>query len=439
MSTTTSDILSAYCSVAESIRDGEFYVRCAQRKSYLTREVIARWRIGQAPTLGQCKAAGLTEEELESVGLYVQREHGKVMFFRDCMVFPFYDNGRVVYFTSRRLVDHDPRTGEALSKSAKALSMRAPDSHGDGGVLLSTGFNGDALQYEESVMLVEGPLDAIACTERGHPAIAMVGKCPRPGLLARVRAKPFLTYLALDGTADVTEEERLNKAALAGPDCWICALPAGQDPDDLDANALVALKAGARQCVDAWLEVFKRPPQEWRQNATLAFRAHLKRWLQASPAHAEDLRARVCGALYLKNAEWDQLIGEDKIIAQGASPACTEVMSGDAQRFIDEHLRDRLAAIQAMDGTSRDRETVALLEALAPHLVDVSTVLRDRVKTLVCDTLKLQRKTYDIGLREARASIERLQGVTISGGDVEWAALAKGYLGAIRSGKLAAC
>jgi hypothetical protein len=114
-------------------------------------------------------------------------------------------------------------------------------------------------------------------------------------------------------------------------------------------------------------------------------------------------------------------------------------MSGDAQRFIDEHLRDRLAAIQAMDGTSRDRETVALLEALAPHLVDVSTVLRDRVKTLVCDTLKLQRKTYDIGLREARASIERLQGVTISGGDVEWAALAKGYLGAIRSGKLAAC
>jgi DNA primase len=436
MSTTTADILSAFCSVAESIRDGEFYVRCSQRKSYLTREVIARWRIGQAPTLGQCKAADLTEEQLESVGLYVQREHGKVMFFRDCMVFPFCDNGRVVYFTSRRLVDHDPRTGEALSKSAKALSMRAPDSHGDGGVLLSTGFNGDALQYEESVMLVEGPLDAIACTERGHPAIAMVGKCPRPGLLAILRKLTIPIYLALDGTADVTEEERLNKAAMVGPDCWICTLPEGRDPDDLDANALVALKAGARQCLESWLHAFKRPPQEWRQNATQAFRAHLKRWLQASPAHAEDLRARVCGVLGLQSAEWNQLIGEDKIIAQAAAAASAEVVPEEAQRFLDDQLRDRLASIQAMDGTRRDAETMRLLEELAPHLVGVSAVLRDRVKSLVCDTLKLQRKTYDLGLREARASIEREQGVTI-GGDVDWSGLARGYLGALRSGQLA--
>jgi hypothetical protein len=263
----------------------------------------------------------------------------------------------------------------------------------------------------------------------------MVGKCPRPGLLARVRAKPFLTYLALDGTADVTEEERLNKAALAGPDCWICALPAGQDPDDLDANALVALKAGARQCVDAWLDVFKRPPQDWRQNATLAFRAHLKRWLQASPTHAEDLRARVCGVLGLQSAEWDQLIGEDKIIAQGAADASADDLSAEAQGFLDEKLRDRLATIQTMVGSARDREIVTLLHDLAPHLVGASSILRSRVKNQVCEILKIAKRDYDLGLREARKELE-ISGVMV-GGEVDWMALAKGYLCAIRSGQLA--
>ena len=424
--------------MAEAVRDREFFVRCAQRKPYLTTDVVTRWHIGKAPTLGQCKAAGMTEAQLYAVGLLVQRQYGAVMFFRDCMIFPFFVSGRVMYFASRRLVDHDPKTGEPLSKSAKALSMRGPDSNGRGGVLLDTGFNVDVAAGDASVILVEGPLDAIACTERGHPAIAMVGKCPREGLLTRLRANHVTAYLALDGTADVTEEERLDKGALVGPGSWICEMPTGKDPDDLAAEDLLALKAGAHECVEAWLNVFRGNPSGWRQEVSQAFRRHIHRWIVTAPAHADDLRAQVCGALGLRGDEWAQLLGSKPQNAAQAARASEDDLSDEARKFIDGQLRDKLALIQAMDGTYRDRETVLLLEALVPHLVGVPAVLRDRVKSLVCDTLKIQRKTFDLGMREARASIERQQGVTISGGDVDWAALAKGYICALRSGQLAA-
>jgi hypothetical protein len=435
MQTNTTHILTAYHKAAEAARDGEFYVRCAQRKTYLTREVVERWHIGKAPTLGQCKACGLSEAQLRSVGLLVRRDYGDQLFFRDCMLFPFFLAGEIVYIASRRLVDHDPRTGEALSKSAKALSMRAPDSHGHDGVQLNTGFQVDVIESAAAVMLVEGPLDAIACTERGHPAIAMIGKCPRPGLLASLRTKPIPIYLALDGTADVTEEERLSKAALVGPDCWICTLPEGRDPDDLDGDELTAVKTGARQCSEAWLEQFKRPPTTWKQNATDAFKGFLRRWLIADPDRADDLRARVCGALGLRPGEFDQLTGSAKIIAPGAAAADADDLSPEAQGFLDEKLRDRLASIQTMDGSARDREIVTLLHDLAPHLVGASSILRSRVKSQVCEILKIAKRDYDLGLREARKELE-ISGVMV-GGEVDWMALAKGYLCAIRSGQLA--
>jgi hypothetical protein len=417
------EVLRCFLEVAEAARDGEFYVRCAQRKAYLTRDVIERWHIGKSPTLGQCKASGLTEAELETVGLYVQRDHGNVMFFRDCMLFPYYENSRVVWFSSRRLVDHDPRTGEAISKAAKALSMRAPDARGYGGVTLDTGFNVDAIATSQSIMLVEGCLDAIVCTERGHSAVAFVGKSPRPGLIAKLRASNAMVYLALDGTADVTLEERLNQAALMGPECWICELPAGKDPDDLDDDALRGLKASAKGCLEAWIDAFKTPPGEWKCGAVDAFRAHLRRWLSEFPTQVSDLRARVCGALGLSAKEWEELLLDRKDSPKTAHKQ-REISDSD-RAFLDSDLKGRLAEIQPLNpGVDRDEAINRLLGDLSEHMGAASAVVRERVRNMVCDTLRFSKSAFDSGIRETRSK----QGLACGKNEVNWMSFARRFL-----------
>jgi DNA primase len=189
-------ILAKYCEVAEDARDVEFFVRAKQRKQYLSREVIERWRIGNAPSLKQCLDAGMAEDELRSVGILLKGpEEREFMFFRDSMVIPFIEGGRVVYFTSRRLVDHFP-DGRPIEKGKKCLYLRSPqqgpaDKGPDGGVARPAGFNLEALYHPAAklvgIRLVEAPLDAIAATELERPAIAMLGGYPSNELCERIR------------------------------------------------------------------------------------------------------------------------------------------------------------------------------------------------------------------------------------------------------------
>lgn len=130
------EILALYLIAAESVRDEEFYIQALQRKNYLTREVIERWRIGKSPTLRQALATGLSEIELREVGLLVDPHDdgpdGKpYMHFRSSLVIPFFASGedrqagRPGYFTSRRLSDY-AADGTPLDKAKKALSMPGP-------------------------------------------------------------------------------------------------------------------------------------------------------------------------------------------------------------------------------------------------------------------------------------------------------------------------
>jgi hypothetical protein len=221
MSQELAETMGIFLRAALAARDAEFYAQAVQRKSYLLREVLERWRIGKAPTLAQCVAAGATEKNLRAAGLLCDPlrdgpDEKPYMFFRRSMVIPFFaiestentekdkgngadgrplsaDSGtnrtnRPIYFTSRRLVDHDPKTGEPLDKSKKALSMRMPDSRGWGGVKPPPCFwpwaftTESTKNTEKGILVVEGPLDAIACCERGQMAVALCGTQVRAGL-----------------------------------------------------------------------------------------------------------------------------------------------------------------------------------------------------------------------------------------------------------------
>lgn len=179
------DVLAQYVAIAEEARTAEFYVRARQigstpdgrkaGKTYLTQEVCERWRLGAAPTLKQCTDAGLSEKELRDVMLLRDSEDGpeqrSYMAFRDCVIIPHLERGRVIYLSCRYMTDFDGR-GQLRDTKTRHLKTAS-------GLPRPCAFNLDVLYSaearEKGVLLVEGPLDAIACCEHGHPALSLLG------------------------------------------------------------------------------------------------------------------------------------------------------------------------------------------------------------------------------------------------------------------------
>lgn len=309
MTTQANEILERYLAVAEAARNAEFYVRSNQRKRWLTRELVERHRIGCAPTLAQCTAAGLSHAELTSVGL-LNAQWGS-LHYRDCMVIPFLEGGTITGFVSRRLTDNDPTTGEPLTKDKKSMYLPGPPN----GVALPCGGGLDALGEQSAapgVLLVEGMLDAIACGELGHPGVALLRKTPSDELGKRVRAWSARTrgvaYLALDGTADVTEADRLRAGGLLSPFARICRLPEGQDPDDLSAEILQDLKDLSLEVCDAWIACLRVPNSSGEMRRF--FSQLFSYWCAWHRERARELRERVCKGLGLTEAEAEEFFDQ---------------------------------------------------------------------------------------------------------------------------------
>lgn len=263
-----SDILERYAQAAMRAWTPERLkqARSLKDKSYLTREFLMKWSFGFSPSLDALRRFGLTDDELESVGLLCDRGNGKFPFFRDRLIVTFFENERVVYLTSRRLSDTGP-DGQPLPKHLKAMSLPSPPR----GVAKPDGFNLDVLVNRERLMqrglwLVEAPLEAAYLTETGQPAVGFVGgqlwSCR--GLVKRTRglfAMNIPVYAALDGTPDVTEEDRVLSAAAIHPNARICLLPNDRDPDTLSPKEIEDISRRARRVVDVYLEALDRDRQ----------------------------------------------------------------------------------------------------------------------------------------------------------------------------------
>ena len=427
---TQAEILQSFFEAAWAARDDAFYAQAERRKEYLTREVIERWKIGKSPTLKQARKAGLTELELREVGLLRDPvrdgpDQKPYMFFRKSMVFPFMQGNEIVYASSRRLVDVD-RDGVPLDKSKKALCMPGPDGKNRRGVQRLAGFNLNLLQSldeNEHLLVVEGVLDAIACSERGHPAVAIVGGSMRGDLAMMLAGRDV--FLALDGTADVTEMSMLIEASRLGPDTGVCVLPAGKDPDDLDGLKLQQLKADAKTAFECWMEILMRPEKDWPKGVTTDFGAALRSW-NLGHDKVQVMQKQIRERLGLSASEFVALIHKGDLRA--APPAAPP--KDEKKEYLDAKLARSIGVICSLSGTDRDDATCRMFRELAFALGTSKSVTRERVRDEVCKRLAMRARAYDQALREAYEQLAQ-EGVMKSS-DLDWAGVARGFLMRVR-------
>ena len=256
------DILATYAKLARQAWTDSARAWAIARKKYVGRDVIDKWRLGNAPGLPAMLKAE-PEKAWAAVGLVRYNRDGEPYpYFRRCLVIPYYEHDRVVYFTSRRYRDRDEAGNDIPGN--KCLSMPAPDKQTKrGGMAPPDGFNLPVLDdlgplRDKGLLLCEAPLEALYCSEHGHPAIGILSAAIRSGLRERLWRLPELgvtVYLMLDG--DMDRAKCCQVAADLGPDTRICQIPADKDPDDLPPDELAQAKTAAWPLLDVANELIK--------------------------------------------------------------------------------------------------------------------------------------------------------------------------------------
>ena len=366
MPASVTDILTRYAEISMGLWTHETMEQAQKLKPYLTRQFILEWNLGVSPTHEQMTKGGLADDDLKSTGLLVESTKQKGEFyphFRDRVIIPHMEDGRVVYVTGRRLSDTGP-DGKPLSKQHKAISMYAPPN----GVNRPDGFNLDVLKDIKRIArdglglwIVEGPLDAAHCTSVGQPAIAFGGGSPEKntGLIDRLRVaikKKVDIYVALDGTPDVTDEKKALAAGAIGPYTKICSLPDGLDPDDLTLEQINELKKDAIYVHFHWAAGL----DGWRANgidkkhwAHDYLKENLIRWRKSVPPEERRLLdIGMCAALGMDRCEYLEYVGENGKVSgekktgaqvadngnghdDGGTPENSDALFGDDPVIID--------------------------------------------------------------------------------------------------------
>jgi DNA primase len=325
------DVLAQWHQVAVKHTTGEKRLQAQGRKPILTPEVQRRWGIVDALSMATMQAAGLDLDELKLAGLVSEGQNGDYPLFRDAFIVPFYERGSIRYFTSRRYRDDNMFDNQPL-RGPKSLHLPGPRKAGDvwRGVPKPDAFNRDAIHSPEArehgLLIVEGPLDAIACCERGHPAIALLGKTVSEGLQKRLRRASEVTpYLALDGTDDVNAAERVRVAAAIGYLCMVITLPPGKDPDDMEGEELRTLKADAVPVLKLALELVDAEEDTSRRLRLLQMLAKIAaKWLTETPAIAGEVRQQVCEVLGFMPTEYDRWLRSEGASVPQDDPAAVD-------------------------------------------------------------------------------------------------------------------
>ncbi len=278
-------------------------------KPWCTEEVITRWRLGYAPNLEQLKAVGCTPEALKVVGLLRdtnaegQPLRDPYLFYRDSIIFPFFQRGRVVCLRDRTLGDRGAKYLGMPGDSAAAIAQ--PDGWNLEALYGIWPGNEENHEAPKEIAVVEGPPDAIALCERGLAAVAMLTSRISPGLVSRIRRLDgALVYVMLDGTSDVNQLRRCEVAAHIGPLTRVCLLPDGLDPDELTPDDLADTKATARPALDEWLMLIEHTPADQREGLMKKFAGFAAEWDKAFPGSVGDRKAAICSALGMDAGEY---------------------------------------------------------------------------------------------------------------------------------------
>jgi DNA primase len=216
----------------------------ARGKRDLSDATIDRFMIGYAPagwqtTFSHFRALGFGEEDLLEAGLVIRSENGRVYDrFRHRLMIPIRDErGRTVGFGARALAAED---------QPKYLNSPLTSVFDKSRVLFGLDLAGPMIRQLETVVIVEGYLDAIQAHQAGFTnVVAQMGTALTETQLKLVAPRwASKIVLALDSDAagqnatrrslDVAREAlQADYGGRLSVDIRILALPGAKDPDDL--------------------------------------------------------------------------------------------------------------------------------------------------------------------------------------------------------------
>lgn len=219
-------------------------------------EMRSAFRIGFSPMDGQklvsyLKEKGYTEKQMIEAGVCRASKYGKdpYAFFRDRVMFPVADRrGRVVAFGGRILPEHLRPPHQGDHKPPKYINSSDTPLFNKGHMLYGESHARQAAGDGQSIIVVEGYLDVIACFENGYRgAVAPLGTAvTEEQILSMWNMIPSgqgvkAPILCFDGDnagqrAASRACDRLIPLIKADHSAKFAFLPDGQDPDSLIRN-----------------------------------------------------------------------------------------------------------------------------------------------------------------------------------------------------------
>jgi DNA primase len=269
-------------------------------------EIVNSFRIGYAPDDRQAMrkhltGLGYTDAQMIEAGLIKRSDKSPepYAFFRERVMFPVPDRrGRIVAFGGRVLPDHlrVPERGDY--KPAKYINSSDTPLFHKGGMLYGEPHARQAALDGQSIIVVEGYLDVIACFRAGfRGAVAPLGTALTEDqilvLWKMIPEEPKVPILCFDGDnagrrAASRACARLLPLLKPNHSAKIAFLPEGQDPDSLvlasGPQALQAVLDKALNLVDfLWMD-----HTEGKKFATPEERAGLSKNLEDEASRISD-------------------------------------------------------------------------------------------------------------------------------------------------------
>lgn len=212
-------------------KSGRDYLKARE----ITSETAKDWQLGYAPDswdalLGHCRAAGFSDDELRSSGLFTVGDRGALRDrFRQRLMFPICnDYGEVIAFSGRVLPpSKDP---------AKYVNSPETPLFSKGRALFGFHRARPALKEEGFAIVCEGQLDLIRVAEAGlRHVVAPQGTAftPEQARLLKRWADTAVLCFDSDRAGRAAVERSLPILLAAGFGVRVAALPPGEDPDSL--------------------------------------------------------------------------------------------------------------------------------------------------------------------------------------------------------------
>lgn len=206
-------------------------------------KTIKEWRLGYSPQSWDSLYKFLktrplsgqkySDEEIALAGLTIKRE-GKTSYydrFRGRIMFPIFDvNNNLIAFTARLKPE-----SEESKQSAKYINSPKTFVYDKGNMLFALNKAKASIRKEDSVILVEGQMDAITCHQFGFSNVVASSGTALSGeqlkLLKRFTNNIIFAF-DMDKAGQMAADRGIREALRQELNVKVLVLPEGKDPDE---------------------------------------------------------------------------------------------------------------------------------------------------------------------------------------------------------------